>query len=67
MTKLRDFSDAMLLMLCFAILAYCFVATPLGRAMASEHLTEKLTKHERSIKHISNTVDLTMVGNVNIA
>ena len=30
------------------------------------HLTEKITKHEKSIKHMSNTVDLTMVGNVNI-
>ena len=31
------------------------------------HLTEKITRHEKSIKHMSNTVDLTMVGNVNIA
>ena len=31
------------------------------------HLTEKITKHQKCIKHMSNTVDLTMVGNVNIA
>ena len=31
------------------------------------HLTEKITKLEKSIKQMSNTVDLTMVGNVNIA
>ena len=31
-----------------------------------KHLTKKITKHEKSIKHMSNTVGLTMVGNVNI-
>ena len=32
-----------------------------------KNLTEKFTKHEKSITHMSNTVDLTVVGNVNIA
>ena len=31
-----------------------------------KHLAEKLTKHEKSITHMSNSVDLTMVGNANI-
>ena len=59
----------MLLMLCFAILVHCSEETLLGQAMVSEtsSLTEKITKHEKSTKHMSNTVDLTLLGNANIA
>ena len=32
-----------------------------------KHLIEKITKHKKSIKHTSNLVNLTMIGNVNIA
>ena len=32
-----------------------------------KYLTEKITKYEKSLKHMSNTIDLTIVGNVNIA
>ena len=68
-TKLRGCAGAMLLMLCFAILACRSEETPLGHVMAFrdlKHLTEIITILEKSIKHMSNTVDLTMVGNANI-
>ena len=69
-TKLRSFAGVLLKMLWFAILAYCSEETPLGHAMASETSSislKKIAKQEKSIKHMSNTLDCTMVGNVNIA
>ena len=57
----------MLQMLCFAILAYCSEETSLGHVRDLKHLTEKITQHEKFIKHMSNTLDLSMAGNVNIA
>ena len=67
-TKFSDLAAAMLQIFWYPYLLFGEDITWTRNGVRDiKHLIEAITKHEKSIKHMSNTVDLAIAGNANIA
>src|ERR1700755_3475609 len=66
MKNVIGFAAVMTKMHCSVSRAYCLAVIQYG-VIDLKHLQDKIRKHQNSIKHKNNIIDLHMMGKVNIA